>query len=179
MPLVQYITPRHTEQTCRGGPSMWQALIRQAAFYFLTRRGKAVFALAGTFLLFFFTAMLLDARMYLTAGFMGAVTLAFVSWRAITFLPRRAPHVSERDRKPRKPPNEPPLRKCAVRSSNKPGLCSRMPRELQQLTRPSSRRQAYQARVTNSGHGGLTKAVKTVAGNSRSGWAVAACLGCS
>jgi hypothetical protein len=60
------------------------------AFYFLTRRGKTVINTIAALLLCFITAMLLDGRMYLTAGFMGAVTVAFVSWRALTFLPRRA-----------------------------------------------------------------------------------------
>ena len=69
---------------------MWPALVRQVAFYFLTRRGKTVFAVIGVLLLCFITAILLDARMFLTAGFVGSVTVAFVGWRAMTILPRRA-----------------------------------------------------------------------------------------
>jgi hypothetical protein len=74
---------------------MWPVLVRQVAFYLLTRRGKTVFAVVGALLLCFITVILLDARVHLTAGFMGAVTLAFIGWRAMTILPRRA---KERER---------------------------------------------------------------------------------
>ncbi len=55
---------------------MWTALVRQIAVFLITRRGKRVIAFAGAFLLCFTTALLIDSRMYLTAGFTGALAAA-------------------------------------------------------------------------------------------------------
>ena len=55
---------------------MWTALVRQIVVFFITRRGKRVIAFAGAILLCFITALLIDSRMYLTAGFTGALAAA-------------------------------------------------------------------------------------------------------
>jgi len=55
---------------------MWTALVRQIAFFLITRRGKRIIAFTGAMLLCFITALLIDSRMYLTAGFTGILAVA-------------------------------------------------------------------------------------------------------
>src|SRR4051812_15621715 len=69
---------------------MWTALVRQIAIFALTKRGKNTLILVGIILLCFMTTVLIDLHLYLTAGFMGALTLAAIVWRAVTYFPRRA-----------------------------------------------------------------------------------------
>lgn len=57
---------------------MWAAFIRQFAAYAITRRGKKLFALAGVLLLCFATVLLIDMRLYLSAGF-AAVLACFAA----------------------------------------------------------------------------------------------------
>jgi hypothetical protein len=69
---------------------MWGALARQIAAYALTRRGKKMLAFAGTMLLCFVTAILLDLQMYISAGFSGALAAAaFVTWITQGYRQRR------------------------------------------------------------------------------------------
>ncbi len=55
---------------------MWTALVRQIVVFLITSRGKRVIAFAGAMLLCFITALLIDSRMYLTAGFTGVLATA-------------------------------------------------------------------------------------------------------
>jgi hypothetical protein len=57
---------------------MWGALFRQLAIFLFTRRGRRIAALIGLVLLGFVTALLIDAQMYLSAAFAGAITLAAI-----------------------------------------------------------------------------------------------------
>src|SRR5438045_2635738 len=57
---------------------MWTALVRQAAVFLFTKRGKRIAILVGVILLCFLTALLTDSRMYLTAAVTGAVTILIV-----------------------------------------------------------------------------------------------------
>ena len=76
---------------------MWGALARQLFAYVLTRRGKKVLAFVGTMLLCFVTALLLDLKLYLTAGFTGLLTLVtLVAWLVQGFKQRRGDRMRER-----------------------------------------------------------------------------------
>ncbi len=55
---------------------MWTALVRQIFFFIVTRRGKRIIAFIGAMLLCFITALLIDSKMYLTAGFTGLLAVA-------------------------------------------------------------------------------------------------------
>ena len=55
---------------------MWTALVRQLMVFLFTRRGRRIAAFVGILLLFFITALLIDSRMNLTAGFAGALSVA-------------------------------------------------------------------------------------------------------
>jgi hypothetical protein len=76
---------------------MWGALARQLFAYVLTRRGKKVLAFVGTMLLCFVTALLLDLKLYLTAGFTGLLTLVtLIAWLVQGFKQRRGDRLRER-----------------------------------------------------------------------------------
>ena len=53
---------------------MWGALVRQLVLFLFTKRGKRVAILVGLALLCFVTALLIDSKMYLTAGVTAVVT---------------------------------------------------------------------------------------------------------
>src|SRR5262245_26476325 len=61
---------------------MWAALFRQfIAVGMRTARGRRTLGLVGALLLCFVTVLLIDLRLYLTAGFTGLLALAlFVRW---------------------------------------------------------------------------------------------------
>lgn len=55
---------------------MWRAGIRAAMTFAFTIFGRKVIALAGTVILLFATAILLDLKMYISAGLAGVLALA-------------------------------------------------------------------------------------------------------
>jgi mannitol-specific phosphotransferase system IIBC component len=55
---------------------MWAALVRNVFVFVLTRRGKKVIAFVGAMLLCFLTALLIDWRMYMSAGLAGLLAAA-------------------------------------------------------------------------------------------------------
>jgi hypothetical protein len=60
---------------------MWGALVRQFLAFVLTQRGKRVVAFIGVMLLCFATTLLLDLKLYLTAGFTGLLAgVALIAW---------------------------------------------------------------------------------------------------
>ncbi len=76
---------------------MWGALARQLFAYVLTRRGKRVLAFVGLMLLCFITALLIDTRLYLTAGFTGLLTvMTLFAWLASNIKQKRRDRVRER-----------------------------------------------------------------------------------
>lgn len=62
---------------------MWATLFRYLFAFLITRRGKRVIAFVGTMLLCFISALLIDARLYLSAAFTGVLAvvalIAFVT----------------------------------------------------------------------------------------------------
>lgn len=68
---------------------MWAALVRQITLFILTRRGKRIVALVGVILLCFATTLLIDSRMYLSAGFVGLLILAMLVQVGIGYFRQR------------------------------------------------------------------------------------------
>lgn len=77
---------------------MWGALIRVGARYAFFRRWKNTFIFVGGVLLCALTAFLIDAKMYLSAGFIGILAAAVMLGLAGHYLRERR-EVRERERR--------------------------------------------------------------------------------
>lgn len=76
---------------------MWGAIIRVGARYAFFRRWKNTIIFVGGVLLCAITAFLIDAKMYLSAGFIGILATAVMIWLAAHYLRERR-EIRERER---------------------------------------------------------------------------------
>jgi hypothetical protein len=81
---------------------MWGAVIRIGARYAFFRRWKNTIILVGGILLCGVTVFLIDARMYLSAGFVGALTAVVMFGIAAHYLRERRERRELRERELRK-----------------------------------------------------------------------------
>src|SRR2546430_9216457 len=68
---------------------MWGAIIRVGARYAFFRRWKNTIILAGGILLCGVTIFLVDAKLYLSAGFVGIIVAAGMLWIAAHYVRER------------------------------------------------------------------------------------------
>jgi hypothetical protein len=77
---------------------MWGAIIRVGARYAFFRRWKNTIIFIGTVLLCAITVFLVDAKMYLSASFIGILAAAAILWLAAHYLRERS-EIRKRERR--------------------------------------------------------------------------------